>query len=172
MRETTICACMCVNKWLVWLNQHQHSMCTVRSVFSCLRSFFEAKRYPSRSQRFSKHFVLIQLQTHHVRTIVCALNRIALCHFLSKIILKTRCICERRACLSNSVCIRLVFTRWLFGRAVGRVCLCFSFFIRVSFVLTLSPIAVCMYNTHTHLYCEWHNELKKSRDQFRNRRVK
>lgn len=64
-----------------------------------------------------------------------------------------------------------------FGRAVGRILVwCFSFFSSsTSFscvcVYCLSP-CVCVNHIQNYIVRVWHNELKKSRDQFRNRRVR
>lgn len=73
--------------------------CDVRLFFSCRRPFLKPNTFLSRSQQFeafcssSYRFAALAHTLTHIQSVecICALDRIALCHFLSKIILK-RCV--------------------------------------------------------------------------------
>ena len=86
---------------------------------------------------------------------------------------------RRRRRTTKSIQFQCLFVSFLlvdcFGRAVGRIfvwCFSFFFFYFIFMRVYCLSLCVCVYHIQNDIVRVWHNELKKSRDQFRNRRVR
>lgn len=161
----------------VELSQHQHSTVHCAVGFLLHKIIHRSQLFCRLPLSVFKHFVLIQLQTHHVRCVhlhVCVHLIVSLSvTFSVKSYMRRRRRRRPNEVYPISMSIRLVFTRWLFRSCCwSYMCLMFFHFFFIFMRVYCLPVCKCKSYTKLHCVRVWHNELKKSRDQFRNRRVR